>query len=152
MNITPIGILSLRSEKILKPNKTMTKSKITRTVFREAWNNPKGGVIYYHDIELENGDKGQIGTKTQTPEKLNPGQEIEYTLTKTERGNKIKINQPFQPGKPGGKYSSVGPTVGMAVNNSISMFIAGKIEKEKIFSTAEWLVKHTIELQNKFEK
>jgi len=132
----------------------MTKSKITRTVFREAWNNPKGGVIYYHDIELENGDKGQIGTKTQDPAKLNPGQMLDYTLTTTERGNKIKVNQPpFQPGnqKPGGKYSGIGPTVGAAVNNAVAMFIAGKIAKEKIFPTADWLVKHTLELQKKYE-
>lgn len=125
------------------------KGKITRTTFRSEWNNPKGGVNYYYDIELDNGDKGQIGTKTKDSPKLNPGQELEYDLVKTEKGNKIKaiFSQSFQPkGKIG-----IGPTVGAAVNNAVSMFIAGKIEKEKIFQTADWLTKHTIELQKKYE-
>jgi hypothetical protein len=65
-------------------------AKITRTVFKNEWNNPKGGSVFYHDIELDNGDKGSIGAKDKEPSKLNPGQEITYTIESGEKGNKIK--------------------------------------------------------------
>jgi hypothetical protein len=63
---------------------------ITRTVFKNEWNNPKGGQIFYHDIELDNGDKGSIGSKEKEPAKLNPGQSLTYTL----ENGKIKAVQP----------------------------------------------------------
>ena len=67
-------------------NKT---SKITRTVFVSDWAGPQGPV-YYHEIELANGDRGQIGSKEKMPSKLNPGSELTYTIEETSRGNKIK--------------------------------------------------------------
>jgi hypothetical protein len=67
-------------------NKT---AKITRTVFVSDWAGPNGPV-YYHEIELSNGDKGQIGSKEKMPSKLNPGSELTYTIEETSRGNKIK--------------------------------------------------------------
>lgn len=66
-------------------------AKITRTIFKNEWDNPKGGKIFYHEIELDNGDKGQIGTKDKEPSKLNPGQELTYTIEKTEKGTRIKV-------------------------------------------------------------
>ncbi len=73
-------------------------SKITRTVFKNEWNNPKGGSVFYHDIELENGDKGSIGSKEKEPAKLNPGSELTYTL----EAGKIKAVNPNQNGFSGG--------------------------------------------------
>lgn len=78
------------------------KAKITRTVFKNEWTGPNGAV-YYHDIELDNGDKGSIGSKEKMPAKLNPGSELTYTID----GNKIKaVNAPaggggFQGGRKG---------------------------------------------------
>jgi hypothetical protein len=68
-------------------------SKITRTTFVNEWS---GGmsVVYYHEIELANGDKGQIGSKEKMPAKLNPGSELTYTIESTSRGNKIKAVVP----------------------------------------------------------
>lgn len=77
--------------KRIQTNKTMEKKgKITRTVFISEWSNPNGGQVYYHEIELDNGDRGQIGSKEKMPSKLNPGQELTYTIEETTRGNKIK--------------------------------------------------------------
>lgn len=69
-------------------------AKITRTVFKNEWANPKGGTVYYHEIELDNGDKGQIGTKEKEPAKLNPGQTLTYTIEQTDKGAKIKVVSP----------------------------------------------------------
>lgn len=66
------------------------KAKITRTVFKNEWTGPNGSV-YYHDIELDNGDKGSIGSKEKMPAKLNPGQELTYTIQENPNGaDKIK--------------------------------------------------------------
>lgn len=34
-------------------------AKIVRTVFKTIWNNPKGGQVFYHEIDLDNGDRGK---------------------------------------------------------------------------------------------
>lgn len=65
------------------------KSKIKSYRFVSEWQGEKG-IVYYHEIELENGDKGQIGTKEKNPDKLAVGQELSYTIEATSRGNKIK--------------------------------------------------------------
>lgn len=65
------------------------KAKIVKINFLSEWAGPNGKV-YYHDIELSNGDKGQIGAKEKLPEKLGVGAELTYTLEETSRGNKIK--------------------------------------------------------------
>lgn len=74
-------------------------SKITRTVFVSDWAGPSGPV-YYHEVELANGDKGQIGSKEKMPAKLNPGADLTYTIEETPRGNKIKAV--VTPGQPSG--------------------------------------------------
>lgn len=64
-------------------------SKISRTVFKNEWSG-QNGTVFYHEVELENGDKGQIGCKDKEPDWLNPGKELIYTIEKTDKGNKIK--------------------------------------------------------------
>jgi hypothetical protein len=75
---------------------------ITRTIFKNEWKGQNGSV-FYHDVELDNGDKGSVGTKAANPEKLNPGQSLTYTIETTPQGNKIKpvVKNGFTPG--GGK-------------------------------------------------
>ena len=69
-------------------------AKITRTTFVSEWMSPQGSQVYYHSIELDNGDSGQIGSKEKMPSKLNPGSELTYTIEETARGNKIKAVMP----------------------------------------------------------
>lgn len=64
-------------------------SKIKSCRFVSEWTG-QNGVVYYHEIELENNDKGQIGTKERLPDKIAVGQELTYTIESTSRGNKIK--------------------------------------------------------------
>jgi hypothetical protein len=105
-------------------------AKIVRTVFKNVWNNPKGGQVFYHDIELDNGDKGSIGSKEQMPVKLNPGSDLTYTID----AGKIKASLPPQQGagqwpKGGGK-PVVDPKVQMisfALSYTKDLVVAGKI-------------------------
>lgn len=64
-------------------------AKITKTYPPKPWNG-QNGTIYFRAIELDNGDKGQIGTKEVNPEWLKEGQELTYTIEINESGNKIK--------------------------------------------------------------
>jgi hypothetical protein len=107
------------------------KAKITRTVFTSEWTNPKGGQVYYHTIELDNGDTGQIGSKEKMPSKLNPGSELSYTIESTPRGNKIKAVMPQGGFKPGGGRPVVDPRaqfIGFSASYAKDLVMAGKVD------------------------
>lgn len=104
-------------------------AKITRTTFKTAWENPKGGQIFYHDIELDNGDKGSIGSKEKMPSKLNPGSELTYTID----NGKIKAVVPAQQG--GGQWSKGKPApepriqmISFAMAYTKDLVVAGKVD------------------------
>lgn len=109
-------------------------AKITRTTFKNVWNNPKGGQVFYHEIELDNGDKGQIGCKDQMPEKINPGKELTYTIEVNEKGSKIKAVIPAQQNAgnwPKGGRTAPEPRVQMisfAMAYTKDLVVAGKLE------------------------
>jgi hypothetical protein len=68
-------------------------SKITHIEFKNEWEG-KHGIFYFHDIQFENGDKGQIGAKSKLPEKLQVGKSLDYEAIKDDKGNtKIKAIQ-----------------------------------------------------------
>lgn len=123
------------------------KAKITRTVFVSEWSNPQGGQVYYHEIELDNGDKGQIGSKEKMPPKLNPGSELTYTLETTTRGNKIKaVNDKAQMF---GKKQSIDPRsqfIGFSAAYAKDLVVAGKVEIKDMNGAAESIFKNMLKL------
>jgi len=68
----------------------MATSIIKSITFLKEWTNQQGQIFYYHRVELENGDYGQIGAKTKMPDKLQVGKSLEYEKSTDEKGN-IKI-------------------------------------------------------------
>lgn len=127
------------------------KAKITRTIFKNSWQG-SNGTVYYHEIELDNGDKGQIGTKEQMPAKLNPGQELTYTIEHTDKGNKIKAVAPAQGGGFGGGFKSKAPAdprsqfIGFASSYAKDLVVAGKIDLEKMNGAAESIFRNMLKL------
>jgi hypothetical protein len=115
------------------------KAKITRVVFKNEWSGPNGKV-FYHEVELDNGDKGQIGCKEKEPAKLNPGCELIYTIEKTDKGTKIKaVNTNPSPFAGGGKK---GPDpkvqiVGFAMSYTKDLIIGGKVDIKLLPETFE---------------
>jgi hypothetical protein len=106
------------------------KGKITRTVFISEWSNPKGGQVYYHEIWLDNGDNGQIGSKEKMPVKLNPGTELTYTIEETSRGNKIKAVMAPNAFTGGRKFQQEDPKVKMISYTGSyvkDLIVAGKV-------------------------
>ena len=65
------------------------KARIIECKFIKEWTGEKG-TVFYHDLKLDNGDHGQIGTKDRMPDKIAVGQELTYTIEGTSYGNKIK--------------------------------------------------------------
>lgn len=121
-------------------------AKITRTTFVNEWSGPSGKV-YYHEIELSNGDKGQIGSKEKMPAKLNPGSELTYTIEETAHGSKIK---PVQSDKPQfGKKQQIDPRaqfIGFSGAYAKDLVVAGKLDIKDMNGAAESIFKNMLKL------
>lgn len=107
------------------------KAHIVSCTFKNEWQGTSG-TVNYHEITLDNGDKGQIGTKEKNPAKLAVGQELTYTIETTDRGNKIKAIAP-QGGGGGFGGARKGPDpkvqiVGFAMSYTKDLIIADKIK------------------------
>lgn len=107
------------------------KAQIIRTTFKNEWAGPNGNV-YYHDIELDNGDKGSIGSKEKMPSKLNPGSELTYTIAE----GKIKaVMPPQQGGFGGGRKGGPDPKtqiIGFAMAYTKDLIVADKVKIEHL--------------------
>lgn len=108
-------------------------AKITRTTFKNEWKGDKGSV-FYHDIELDNGDKGSIGAKEQMPSKLNPGQTLTYTIEASDKGNKIKAVQASGGFSGGGRKGPDPKTqvVGFAMAYTKDLIVADKAKLDQL--------------------
>lgn len=129
-------------------------SKVKRVTFKTEWQKKENGVptgnkVFYHDIELENGDSGSIGCKEMSPAKLNPGQELTYTID----GNKIKAVQAPNGFNGGFKAKAPANNASFCLAYSKDIFIAklqslgGKeVKEDEIFSLADkmynWMEAH----------
>lgn len=69
----------LKSKEQVKNIKKMKTAKVTSCVFSREWEGPSGK-IYYHNITLDNGDEGSVGTKEKMPSKICTGAEVWYTI------------------------------------------------------------------------
>lgn len=121
-------------------------SKITRTTFVSDWAGPNGPV-YYHEIELANGDKGQIGSKEKMPSKLNPGSELTYTIEGSSRGNKIKAVLGDKPQF--GKKQFQDPRaqfIGFSAAYAKDLVVGGKLDLKEMNGAAESIFKNMLKL------
>lgn len=66
----------------------MKQSKIAYCKFTNEWLNPKTSTkIYYHELQMENGDIGTCGSVSANPPKFSVGSIVEYEI----EGSKIKL-------------------------------------------------------------
>ena len=120
-------------------------SKIIKSEFKNEWTG-QNGTVYYHTLELENGDRGSIGAKSKNPDKLAVGQELTYTI----ENDKIKaVNKPFVKG--GGFKSEPfeHKCAGYAMAYAKDLVVAGNVKTEQLIGTAdkiyEWLLSKKVE-------
>lgn len=111
------------------------KAKIKTSVFKNEWAGPNG-TVYYHDLELDNGDKGSIGAKEKNPAKLNAGQELTYNIDPDGRGgNKIKAVNTQAGGFGGGGKKGPDPKVqivGFAMAYTKDLVVADKVKIDQL--------------------
>lgn len=100
----------------------MKTSKITEVVETKNWDGPNGTIIY-HQLKMENGDKIEIGKKTN----LNVGDEIHYEIKDTSQEyNKSKSVNPEWKDKPigGGSFKGKSNNASFALSYAKDIFVA----------------------------
>lgn len=120
----------------------MKKSKISNIQFTKTWSGEKG-TVYYHDIEFENGDKGQAGFKSEVPAEYEIGTEHDYELIPN--GNyaaKIKFIKQSGGGK--GGFSKPANNAGFALSYAKDILIASwqpqspkRLTSDEMFALAD---------------
>lgn len=131
----------------------MTKqAKILKSEFKSEWNNPKGGVLYYHDVVLEGeGDKPwNIGSTSQNPDFLQVGQTLAYEVT-DESKRKIKRVKVEAPAGGGYQDNSLGMQIGNALNVTATLIAHGKVELKDLESVARRVVEISKKLKEEFK-
>jgi len=75
----------------------MKKAKVIKAEFNgNTWESKFGGMLYDHDIEMENGDKGVYASRFESQDKFVVGHEVEYEF-KGGDFPKIKPISTFKP-------------------------------------------------------
>ena len=119
----------------------MKTSKIKLVSVPSEYNNTHG-TFYYFQIELENGDKGSIGSKSQSPEWLKEGLDLTYEI---QDGNRIKR---VQEKKQGYKPDTLGIAIGQGLNLAVEMYVNDKIDKDGIEPFAKWIAERSYKLRS----
>lgn len=127
----------------------MTTSKIKSFEYKNSFTTPNGE-MYSFNIELENGDKGQINSKSKNPDWGKEGSEISYSVKSEHPKYGPTFKRETQGGFGGNKSkSNVGAVVGMALNKSVDMLIADKIKGDQLETTAQRILDVYTDLCNK---
>lgn len=101
----------------------MKTAKVTEVLDVKEWNGPNG-TVFYHKIRLDNGDAGTIGKKTSGSVKA--GDTLNYEITETEHGNKIKTVQDNNFGGKGFRASNASFALSYAKDLMVAQIAAGK--------------------------
>jgi hypothetical protein len=106
-------------------------AKITKSTFTKEWGEGQSKT-YFHDLEMDNGDKGSIGAKQKNPDKLAPGSDLTYTIESGQYGNKIKAVTPA-----GGFAGKKGPDpktqiIGFSMSYAKDLIIADKVKIDQL--------------------
>jgi hypothetical protein len=113
-------------------------AKVTGILQCKPWNGPKG-TVYFHKIELDNGEVGEIGKKAENAFKI--GDSVTYTSEQTEYGLKFKAvqeNNGFRGGNGGGsRGSSASFALSYSKDLMCSMVAAGKTADLKAAEIAD---------------
>lgn len=125
------------------------KSKITQVGEFKQFDG-KNGTVYYVDITLENGDKGNIGVKDKA--KMFVGKELDYDISQDEHGRwKIKAVMPF-PAKAMSSFNDkTGMMVGASLNNACLLAAHGILNLDEIEGFASRICEISVRLKEKFK-
>jgi len=118
----------------------MKTAKITACTFIREWTGATG-TIYYHDITLDNGDSGSVGTKEKNSAKIAVGEVVTYNIEEKEfNGRKsynIKLTAPAPSFNKGGGSSYSNPANQQEIRKSVALNNAVQFKKDVKGATAQ---------------
>jgi len=124
----------------------MAKSKVVKIESVKPWTG-SNGTVHYHNLEMDNGDKINIGKKKE----LSIGDELSYEIVEQDGSSeyhkaKTLMENNFNSGGKGKSDDYVkGIEVGHAINNAVNLICAGsdldikecRSVEEKIYESAK---------------
>ena len=115
----------------------MGQSKIKSIQANGTWES-RNGLMYKFEVELEDGTSGEVSAKTEDRWKV--GDEVEYTVTPSKWGDRLKLDKSGY-NKGGGNKQD--PDIQKRIDASwaIGHAINQESDPEKIVEAAEWLLK-----------
>jgi hypothetical protein len=129
-------IRSLKRELLTPKTKTMGQSKI-KTIQPNGTYEGRNGLMYKFEIELENGQGGEVSAKSEDRWKV--GDEVEYEVTPSKWGDKMKLTKPgFQQG--GGYKDDPEKTKRITASWAIGLAIQQASDPQEILEAAEHLI------------
>ena len=114
----------------------MGQSKI-KTIQANGTYESQVGLLYKFNIELEDGSGGEVSAKTE--DRWNVGDEVEYEITPTKWGDKMKLTKPGQ-NRSGGYKEDPEKTKRITASWAIALALQEESDHEKILERAEYLV------------
>ena len=72
----------------------MKTAVIKKCTFKNTWPTKRGETMFKHELEMDNGETGDINCKTQDPDFLKEGQTLSYASTSDKFGNHFTRIQP----------------------------------------------------------
>jgi hypothetical protein len=129
--------IRLSKRELLTPKtKTMGQSKI-KTIQPNGTYEGRNGLMYKFEIELENGQGGEVSAKSEDRWKV--GEEVEYEITPSKWGDKMKLTKPgFQQG--GGYKDDPEKTKRITASWAIGLAIQQASDPQEILEAAEHLI------------
>lgn len=109
----------------------MKTSKISKINFVKTWSGEKG-TVYYHDIEFENGDKGQAGFNKECPAEYEMGTTHDYELVPNanpQYAGKIKFIKANGGGK--GGFNKPANNAGFALAYAKDVLVASMMSPDQ---------------------
>ncbi len=98
----------------------------------------RNGLMFKFEIGLEDGSNGEVSAKTI--DRWNVGDEVEYEVTPSKWGNRMKLTKPgFTPNQGGGQSPDIQKRIDASW--AIGHAIQQESDPEKIVEAAEWLLK-----------
>ena len=114
----------------------MGQSKI-KTIQPNGTYEGRNGLMYKFEIELENGQGGEVSAKSEDRWKV--GEEVEYEVTPSKWGDKMKLTKPgFQQG--GGYKDDPEKTKRITASWAIGLAIQQASDPQEILEAAEHLI------------
>lgn len=111
-------------------------AKVTGVLGCKSWSGPKG-TIYFHKIELDNGEVGEIGKKKENA--FNIGDSVTYTSEQTEYGLKFKAVQENN-GFRGGQQRGSSASFALSYAKDLVCAAEGKLSSVKDMTEATLMV------------